>query len=64
MHNDSSSGITRFEASNGDRPLQQSRCGNVDFDYFLRTILIVTRALQKEVGGRTGHPFRLFFVFA
>ena len=36
MHNDSSSGITRFEASNADRPLWQSRYGNLDFGYFLR----------------------------
>ena len=36
MHNDSSRGITRFEASNADRPLRQSRYGKVDFDYFLR----------------------------
>jgi len=36
MHNDTSSRITRFEASNADRPLLQSRYGNIDFDYFLR----------------------------
>jgi hypothetical protein len=36
MYNDSSSEITRFEASNADRPLRQSLYGNVDFDFFHR----------------------------
>src|SRR6266481_9910625 len=36
MHNDSSSGLTTFEASNADRPFRQSRYGNADFHYFLR----------------------------
>ena len=36
MHNDSSSGLTTFEASNADRPFWQSRYGKFDFDYFFR----------------------------
>ena len=57
MHCDTSSGITGFEASNADRPLRQSRYGNVDFAYFLRNQpRYKSASWEKGGGGETGHP--------
>jgi len=55
MHNDTSSGITNFEASSADRPLRQSRYGNVDFDCFLRNQPRYTARPVEGGGGGTGH---------
>jgi hypothetical protein len=56
MHNDTSSGITNFEASSADRPLRQSRYGNVDFDCFLRNQPRYTARPVEGVGGWDRSP--------
>src|SRR6476659_8419 len=62
MHNDSSSGLTTFEASTADRPFRQSRYGNADFHYLLRNQpRCNAQAGKRGLGVDRSPPSGLFF---